>query len=349
MTLQNVKTLSTKKKTVISIILFCTVFAVLLITATFFDLQISRILTKGVLAPGQYNTNNTFGTFFEIIGDSPVEIMLGFSIDILFVYAFRILKKTKRAVLMTVAGAFSVVPGFVLSLIVFDRLKPHLLFNTDAQLTTGAYLYITYLFFGVLFSILGILAVNNFSDETLKRLVRFAVATIVFGAVSTIAINLGFKDAFGRLRFRAMNVNPEDDILGFSAFSRWYEIKGRSISDELMMSVFGHTDANKSFPSGHTGAAGTSYALIMLNSTLCPKKKSTRVLFWVIPVLFTGTVALSRIMVGAHFMSDVLMGGTLSFVLMIISREIFILKGSSLSALGITGAKKRKVNKGVAV
>ncbi len=326
-------TLSKKSNVIISCALFCAVFGALLIIATFYDLDISRFLTKGILAPGQYDTNNAFGAFFEIIGDSPVEIMLAFSIDILFVYAFRLLDKAKRIILMTVAGAFSVAPGYVLSMIVFNRLKPHILFGMDVELTTGAYLHATYLFFGIVFAVLGILSVNNFSNESLRVLVKFAVATIVFAAVSTIGINLGFKDAFGRLRFRAMNVKPDDGIIGFPAFSRWYELKGNSVSDELMTSVFGHTDANKSFPSGHTGAAGTSYALIMLNSTLNVKKKSVRALFWIIPVVFTGTVALSRIMVGAHFMSDVLMGGTFSFILMIISREIFVLKGASLKAL----------------
>ena len=332
--MKTTKKRTTQKATVLtSLALFCAVFAALLLVATFYDLEISRLLTKGILAPGEYDTNNTFGAFFEIIGDSPVEIMLAFSIDIIFVYAFRLCSKAKRAVLMAISGAFSVAPGYVFCLIVFNRLKPHILYGSNAQLTSGAFLHLTYLFFGVLFAVLGILAVNNFSDDSLRVLVRFAVATIVFAAVSTIAINLGFKDAFGRLRYRAMNVNPNDPVTGFPAYSRWYELKGHSVSDEIMMSVFGHTDANKSFPSGHTGAAGTSYALIMLNSTLKPKKKSVRVLFWVIPIVFTGLVAVSRIVVGAHFMSDVLMGGTFSFVLMMLSREIFIFKGDNIKSI----------------
>ena len=324
---------SRRNKVLLPIVLFCAVFGGLLAIATFFDLPISRFLTRGILAPGEYDTNDTFGAFFEIIGDCPVEIMMGFAIDILFIYALRLLRGKKRAVLMTVAGIFSVVPGYVLSLIIYNRLKPHLLFGTEAALNGGAFLQLTFLFYGIMFGVLGILAVNNFSDETLKRLVPFAVATIVFAAVSTAAINLGFKDAFGRLRFRAMNVNPADETLGFPAFSRWYELKGHSVSDDLMLAVYGHTDANKSFPSGHTGAAGISYALIMLNSTLRPQNKGVRALFWVIPIVFTGTVALSRIMVGAHFMSDVLMGGTFSFVLMMIAREIFILHGANVKAL----------------
>ena len=171
------------------------------------------------------------------------------------------------------------------------------------------------------------------SRNLLPYLVSVIILRLALSIPGTIGINLGFKDIFGRMRFRAMNVRPDDDTIGFAAFSRWYEIKGHAVSDDLMMQVFGHTDANKSFPSGHTGAAGTSYALIMLNSTLQPKSKSVRALFWLLPVLFTGLVAVSRMMVGAHFFSDVLIGGTFSFVLMIIAREIFIFKGANLKAL----------------
>ena len=322
-----------KKKVIVSLLLFALVFGVLLGVATFYDLQIDRLLTRGILEKGKYDTNNSFGAFFEIVGDSPVEIMLAFAIDIIFVYSLRLLRGVKRAVLMIISGIFSLIPGYVFSMIVFKRLEPHILYGVNAELTKGLYLNLTYAFFGVAFSVLGILAVNNFSDESLKKLIKFSVATIVFAAVSTIGINLGFKDIFGRMRFRAMSVLPDDKTVGFSAYSRWYEIRGHAVSDETMMSVFGHTDANKSFPSGHTGAAGTSYALIMLNSTLKPAKKGVRAAFWIIPVIFTGLVALSRMMVGAHFMSDVLMGGTFSFVLMIISREIFIFKGANLRAL----------------
>lgn len=38
-------------------------------------------------------------------------------------------------------------------------------------------------------------------------------------------------------------------------------------------------------------------------------------------------------MVGAHFMSDVLIGGTMSFITMIVCREIFVVKGKNVKAL----------------
>lgn len=322
-----------RKKAAVSLLLFAGIFGGLLAVATMFDLQIDRILTRGILAPGMYYTNSAFGAFFEIIGDCPLELVLGFAIDILFIYALRFLRGGKRAALLAATGAFSVAPGYALSTIVFNRVEPHLLLGQDAAFSGGLYLQLLHLFFGLLLGCLGILAVNNFSDASIKRLLPFSVAAILFAAASTIAINLGLKEFFGRMRFRSMNVVPEDAQLGFSAYSRWYVPRGHAVSDAAMRAVYGHTDANKSIPSGHTGAAGISYALILLNSTLQPKKKGVRAAMWILPLVFTGMVAVSRMMVGAHFMSDVLIGGTLSFVLMILCRELVILKGSNLKAL----------------
>ena len=55
-----------------------------------------------------------------------------------------------------------------------------------------------------------------------------------------------------------------------------------------------------------------------------------RIVCWVVPILYTGIVAISRIMVGAHYFSDVLFGGTIVFLGVIIGREIFICKGSHI-------------------
>ena len=88
------------------------------------------------------------------------------------------------------------------------------------------------------------------------------------------------------------------------------------------------SDGFKSFPSGHTYAAGVSYALISL-PYVCEKlnNKKGKLLCYLIPVLYTGLVAFYRIRVGAHFFSDVLVGGTLAFVFAELGRYfIFELK-----------------------
>ena len=49
--------------------------------------------------------------------------------------------------------------------------------------------------------------------------------------------------------------------------------------------------------------------------------------------LFTGAVALSRSMVGAHFFSDVLVGGTIGFSVCMLSGELFLRDRVHLKAL----------------
>lgn len=91
-------------------------------------------------------------------------------------------------------------------------------------------------------------------------------------------------------------------------------------------SAYGVTDAFKSFPSGHTCAAGMTYALIMLPDVLGIRNKGVRALCWIFPVAFTAVVAISRIVVGAHFFSDVLFGGTIAFLSMMFAREAIIFR-----------------------
>lgn len=63
------------------------------------------------------------------------------------------------------------------------------------------------------------------------------------------------------------------------------------------------------------------------------RQKWTRPVIYAVTIAFTGIVAISRIAAGAHYMSDVLFGGTLSFLCMMIGREIFIFKGAHFKAL----------------
>ena len=76
-----------------------------------------------------------------------------------------------------------------------------------------------------------------------------------------------------------------------------------------------------------------SYALIMLPDVVDFKhKKFGKIACWVAPIVITMLVAISRIVVGAHYMSDVTFGGTIAFVCFIIAREIFVCKGSHFFA-----------------
>ena len=323
-----------KKKVIVSVVLFVLVFAGLLVTATFTDLQVSNILTSRALADHTYITNDFFGATLEAVGSTPIYIMLAFAFEILFWHAMYNRKGALKALLACVAQIAAAVSAYVMFDDTLGYIKKHLVLMDDPEgLHTGVYLKLTCLFFAVLVAFAAAFAVKNFSEESINKLVGFSVATIVVAALPTIIINLGVKGIVGRIRYRAMNVYPDNADYGFAAFARWYEVNGQWMDKQTLTSLFNSTDALKSFPSGHTAAAGVSYALVMLNDALGIKNKKARALLWIIPVAVTGTVAISRIVVGAHFFSDVLVGGTLAFVTMIIAREIFICKGSNIKSL----------------
>ena len=78
----------------------------------------------------------------------------------------------------------------------------------------------------------------------------------------------------------------------------------------------------KSFPSGHTGGALTFLYFATFSSLFMDKK-------FQLPIFYAGVawalfVAFTRILVGAHFLSDVSMGGLLSIVCLIIANEVVI-------------------------
>ena len=110
-------------------------------------------------------------------------------------------------------------------------------------------------------------------------------------AFSLLLTHLG-KPFFGRLRFREML-----EMGSFDGYTPWW-VPHLRIDGEVY----------KSFPSGHTNAAAASFFLWWLPA-LCPSfSKKEKVFLYVIPIFCTLAVAASRVLVGAHFVTDTLAG-----------------------------------------
>ena len=333
-----------QKRAWLSVSLFLVIFAGLLVTATFTDFQVSQFLTSKALAAQTYLTNaSVFGVAFEAVGSDPVYLAFAFAFQILFWYAIR--KKTFPVALKTLlaaaAGIASFVANYVLVSDTMGYIEEHITgeygaFVEHEQLASHGWLTLIVILTALLICALGLLATKNFTDEQIERLCSVAIATLAFLIVSTVVLHV-IKKPVGRIRYRAMNAAEADPALaadyGFSHFAKWFEWNGQWISKDQMLAMFGTTDALKSFPSGHTNAAGASYFLPMLNDALGIKNKGVRALLWICPVVITGLTAVSRIIVGAHFFSDVLVGGTCAFVCMIVCREIFVCKFANLKAM----------------
>ena len=360
--------LSLKNKTIIAIVLFVAIFAALVAIASVFDFQVSQILTKNALKPGDYIANDVFGVVGEAVGTSPIYIVLGVCTAILCWFFARTFGKKWWGV--TLAAVFALAGAVAWWFYIKDTFR-YVLEHTAAQVGSeagavvyefrhdGAVMAIEWLI-ALTIQALNVLAFKNLKPETLKKLFWWVVAVISAIVVANILIMI-IKDPVGRMRYRAINSNVGKLLIDTNVvqgYTPWYVSNGQPTDEIIKMftDVYpGASDAFKSFPSGHTCAAGMSYALIMLPDIIDFKseksKKGVKIACWIIPIAITMLVAISRIVVGAHYMSDVTFGGTFAFVCMMIAREIFICKGSHFFALFPSAASKKlaKVEEGVDV
>ena len=324
---------SEKNRTIIAISLFVLVFAALVVAATYTDLDVSKTLTKGILEEGEYLASDTFGVAFEIFGSSPVYIIAGFAAALLMMYIWRFFKlRPLREIACAVLLAGVVLAFWLFFNDMFGYIAEHAEMG-DTYLENAMTLV------AVLCALLAactvVFALRGMKDDTLRSLMKFVIAFIIMAAVANLLVHI-IKEPAGRMRYRAMNSALGATMGGFDNFTEWYKMNGQPDASvlEAYEERYGVSDAFKSFPSGHTCAAGMTYALIMLPDILKMKNKPLRALCWIFPVLFTGLVAVSRIMVGAHYFSDVLFGGTIAFLSMMLAREIVVFKFEHFKCLG---------------
>lgn len=353
--------LNLKVKTIISVAAFLLVFIALILIASFCDLQVSKILTKGILGEGEYFATDFFGVMLESVGCTPIYLMIAFALCVLFWSCLKIgvpfksgqtvYSKKSVNIVCAVICAIGVVAACWYALkdsvgYVFEHILARtgdIAGNLSAldKFEHSAAMYGIEAFFGLIMASLAIVVTMHFKPETLKKLLKFILATACALVLANVLIMI-IKNPVGRMRFRAINSTLGAGLIEEGAvkgYTPWYVLNGQPAKDilELFKNNYGVKDAFKSFPSGHTCSGGTVYALIMIPTlfgwTGRKEKRGATLACWIVPVLYTALVAISRIMVGAHYMSDVTFGGTLAFASVIIMWEIFICKGSHFFAV----------------
>ena len=134
-----------------------------------------------------------------------------------------------------------------------------------------------------------------------------ALKTIALISIIVMFVQIGLiecmKYLWGRVRFRDLLASGNYD-----AFTPWYVLNG--------------VNGNKSFPSGHTAGASMSY-LLMFMPFVFDKLKNKTALCFALPCVYTSLVAYTRLVMGAHYLSDVTMGGTVGFTIVIISIAVY--------------------------
>lgn len=163
------------------------------------------------------------------------------------------------------------------------------------------------IFFGILYGIgVGVLALWLGKFITVPDALKKPLLVLSFIGIAVMFAELGVieivKIFWGRVRFR--------DLLkagSYDAFTAWYIPNG--------------ANGNRSFPSGHTGGAAMSY-LMMYLPLVSEKWQKRKALCFIFPFFYTSVVAFTRLVMGAHYLSDVTVGGVIGFTAVIIGLAV---------------------------
>lgn len=160
------------------------------------------------------------------------------------------------------------------------------------------------LLWGIGFGVAALYAVRfvTVPDEFKRPLFTAAVIGVGVMTAQLLTVDI-MKNLWGRVRFRDLLSSGSCD--GFTA---WFVINGKN--------------GNKSFPSGHTAGAGMSYLLMLLPFIDKKREKYRAVYFWC-PFIYTSAVALTRLVMGAHYLSDVTVGGVIAFSCVLVGIKIY--------------------------
>lgn len=160
--------------------------------------------------------------------------------------------------------------------------------------------------FGIIFGIniaVAVLLAVHFIDipkKYRKPVIAMAIIGLCVCGLEAGMVSI-LKAFWGRVRFRDLDA-------AYSQFTAWYVINGNN--------------GNHSFPSGHTGSAGMSY-MIMILPYISKKLEKNYLLCFGAAFCYTSVVAATRLVMGAHYLSDVAAGGVIAFTMTLIGIKIY--------------------------
>ena len=313
--------------------------AVLLAIGSFYDLEISTALAGKWLPAGKYYTVNRFALFIEMSGFSLIYLFGAVATAILFVAVARTREgdrlfifragdgkswKLLKSALLMLSGAGCVYEAYSTVHEYFDYpqrfLKEALLMEENGLPMAGNVIESASQTKELVSSVPG----TTWLQAVLAALLAVLLILCFYRLFYTVMIE-AIKGPAGRVRFRTMNV-----IGDFSEYTPWYVFRGSRVlsrTGELAAGTLsaaerflGLSDTCKSFPSGHTYAAAVSYAALCLPDLFPDMRRTGRAACFLVPTLLTVIVGLGRVMAGAHFLTDVVIGGLAAYLIVMVAR-----------------------------
>lgn len=228
-----------------------------------------------------YNPNADWAIFLQKYGEIPglVVVLIGVHIYIVTIKASSNIKTILFTGFLLTTG--SLITIYILAALSLALNESWIFFNTNRN-----YFFLTAVILNILISLL------------FRKRYKYSKKSVLFSRISFRTFFYGYlliatplKIFWGRIRFRDLAEN-------YSNFTPWYMPNGIT--------------GNDSFPSGH---AAMSFLLIVLFVFFMDKAFYKRIILKGLIISWGIVVCASRVVIGAHFTSDVLFGAMIMIVI----------------------------------
>lgn len=275
-----------KKLIYISTVIIVLAFFVI---GLFFDLSFAKII---------YNNKSVVGMFFAAIGETPAYGGLAFIGGGLIAVSLKREKKAEKIALIVLAIIVTIIGTYLSS----NAIKSHNALDIEKQwyislpiaiLICGGCGYCGYL-------------LTSRSENPLILKTLFAMLISIAGVLLTVTL---LKKIWARPRPRFV------DLYSYDLFRNWWELNTGVREKYMELGVI--SDEFKSCPSGHSSSACLALLLMYLPHFDKKYENKEHILF-LIGIGWTFIVAFTRLIMGAHFITDV------TFAIMIAMIIIFV-------------------------
>ena len=172
----------------------------------------------------------------------------------------------------------------------------------------GIYGLIISLICGAVFMFFGVLVGKRNERRDLYKIIVAMGVIVCVGQVFGVKI---FKMIMHRPRYRAIATGGLDESLYHSWYRRFSDYKDY-ISDVITKDEF------KSFPSGHAASSFMAIMFLIYLPYFFPEQlgqtAKNRKLLFIIGIVWFGVISVSRLIVGAHYLTDIAFGGMIALI-----------------------------------
>lgn len=284
------------KKMRLHIYIAMAVFVIMIIIGSFLDLQINQAL---------FSNRNGFGITVAALSMNVGYAVIAFMGGVTLFHGLKIAKVTWQKVMFIILSL-----GYLGISIYFDAKE---FFGSN-----GWYILdIKWVGYFIATPIMGAAMAGGYfvgrkaNNPRLWLLMLVGVAFIGFSLIIGTTV---VKSIFHRPRYR-LAVYGE-----ISPFFAWWERCGNyedlmaKVADKYNLSLEVAKEEFKSFPSGHTSVCSLGMLFVIMLPFITGKELKHQIIYFYVALAYALFVAFTRMLVGAHYLSDVGMGGLITTV-----------------------------------